>query len=268
MGMGNWDSVETYEQLVTWRLQSRDEIAIENAAFFKYLIEQVGSEIATPWIKEYLDGVTKEIEEVGGQGGEATERVPMLRVEGGLSFWPYLNNHKSFQNPKDPINLVFWKNGAASVVSDVLANRTGGWANTQGSMLYAFIDDSQHGGTMDWKRLDIQLRKGSFWTHSSHLRLYQAPWSCTHGRSVYSLAGAHQEQFLTWPPTPGCIRGHRPLSWDNARDIVAQDMASVAGLVGLVSSINLNTAGQMQGVAHDGHVTFMEVEQPTWIVTI
>ena len=57
---------EFYEREVTWRLQTRDEIALDNAVFFRYIIQQVGSEIATPWITEYLDGLSKEIEELGG----------------------------------------------------------------------------------------------------------------------------------------------------------------------------------------------------------
>ena len=68
MGMRDWHSVTTYQQLVTWRLQTMEEISIENAGFFKYLIEQVGSEIAMPWITGYLESASSEIEDLGAEG--------------------------------------------------------------------------------------------------------------------------------------------------------------------------------------------------------
>jgi hypothetical protein len=249
---------------VSWTLQSREEIATENAVFFRFLAEQVGGEIANAWIKIYLDEVEKEIETCGKPGEQIAQQVSMLQIEGGLTFWPYLNTSKTF-NPKDPINFIFWRYGATSIVSDLLVNRVGGWASTLGVTLYGFIDDSAHGGRMDWKKFDVQLRKGSFWTTSHHVRIYEGFCPCTHGKLVYSLAGVHEEQFLTWPPSWGSIRGHTPISWDNARNLLETDVQSVPNTVASTVKVNLNTITPLQGIPHDSHASYIELMRPSWL---
>jgi hypothetical protein len=245
---------------VSWSLQTRDEMEIENAVFFRFLAEQVGAETANPWIKSYLDGVEKEIKDLGQPGERVTQSVSMLQIEGGLSFWPYLNTSKTF-NPKDPINFIVWRYGAASIVSDLLVNRVGGWASTLGATLYGFIDDSAHGGRMDWKKFDVQLRKGSFWTTSHHVRIYEGLCPCTHGKLVYSLAGVHEEALLSWPP-------HTPISWNGARSVLQADVLAVPATVASTARVNLNTAGTLQHVPHDGHAAYIELMRPSWLSTV
>lgn len=259
---GQWEKKE-----IKWNLQTREEIATDNAVFFRFVIEQVGREIAETWIRAYLDGADEEIKKKGDPGQEVTEIVSMFKVERGLTFWPYLNGNKTF-NAKDPVNAIFWRHGAASVVADLLENRVGGWTSTHGATFYAYIDDSAHGGTMDWKKFDVQLRKGSFWTKSHHVRIYEGFRPCIHGKSVYSLAGVHEEQFLTWPLSSGCIRGHTPLSWDNARDALETDIQSVPASVNPAVRVNLNSSGTLQNVQHDGHATYIEFKPPHWLASI
>lgn len=257
-----WDETE-----VSWSLQTREEMEIENAVFFRFLVEQVGAEIANVWIKAYLDGVEEEIKSKGQPGQWVTQTVPMLQVEGGLSFWPYLNNNKTF-NSKDPINVIFWRHGAASIVSDLLVNRVGGWGSTLGFTFYGFIDDSAHGGRMDWKKFDVQLRKSSFWTTSNHVRIFEGFCPCTHGKLVYSLAGVHEEQFLSWPPSPGCIRGHTPISWDNARNLLEAEVQGISSTVASTARINLNTTTPLQGIPHDSHAAYIQLARPSWLAAV
>jgi hypothetical protein len=250
---------------VSWQLQSRGEIAIENAVFFRFLVEQVGSKIANDWIRAYLNRVDSEILAVGKPNEIITKEVEMLRVAGGLTFWPFLNDHKSTSNPKDPINVIFWRRGAISYIADLLRNRVGGWASTPGVALYALIDDTLHGGSITWKKFDEQLRKGPFSGTSFHVRLYGGMCSCNHGKEVYALGGVHEEQLLN---RLGPIPWHVPISWDNARNDLEADVQSITGAAASVTQVFLVSPGTLQQVSYDGLASYIELALPPWMSAV
>lgn len=253
------------EREVTWTLQSREEIAVGNAPLFEFLMFQLGVKQASAWISSYLNTIENEIKELGKPGERITQVAKMLQVEGGLRFWPYLARHKSTNYPKDPINAIFWGFGSPAIVADLLSNRVGGWPPTAGAAMWALIDDTDHGGTCDWKPMDAQMRKGSFWGLSTHIRLYGGTHPCSHGKRAYSVAGIHEEQFLSYSPLLSIRGPHAPTSWDGARDTLEQDLTSAPGVAASINRVWLDNPGNLQGVAYDGEALYVEVACPAWL---
>ncbi len=256
--MPNGRRASWFEREVRWTLQSREEIAIANAPYFRLLVSEFGEEQAKSWIGSYLDDVESEIKQVGEPGQQITRLVKMLQLEGGLRFWPFIARTKSHEHPKDPINAIFWNFGSPVIVADLLSESAGGWDSTRGVTMYALIDDTDHGGRCDWKPFDTQLRRGSFWDRSTHVRFYGGQRPCSHGKRAYSLAAVHKEEFKK-------LRGiHKPTSWDDARGELEKGLGS-RGVVASTSRAELDTPGQLQGIPYDGEAIYVEIASPDWL---
>lgn len=247
---------------VEWKIQSLTEVVNDNVPYFRYLVEHLGTDDGNKLISTYIEEVRKELEALRKEypSGVVRRDVEMGEFRGGLRLWPFLSRTHNVTNPTDPVNLIFWRYGSSAIVEGILEkNVGGGWARTSiGSTLYALIDDTDHGGNASWKKMDSQLRKGSWLGISTHIRIYDGSRLCTHGKNAYSIAGAHEEAFTGIPP-------HTPTAWDAARDTVSNDLASIPSLLNSRSSVLLMAAGSRQGINYNGYASALEITVPAWL---
>jgi len=257
--------VEHYDEDVTWRLQTREELVAENSLFFQNVIGRA-PEYGRQWVMEYIASCMAEIEEIGDPGSEVSQRVTLTRVGGGLSFFAAISRTRTF-TASDPINLVFWNHGIESIVTHHLAAGVGGWAPTPGNSMWAWINDAGHGGPASFRPATRQLRKGAFLGRSSHVRMYDGFTACTHGKGLYALAAVHKEKLaLTHALT------HQPLheitSWNSARDEIVRELRSLPVATGTYERVQITPSGVAQAVAFDGQVGYLELSRPPWIAGI
>lgn len=172
-----------------------------------------------------------------------------------IDFWPYISpNHAK---RLDPINLVFFGNATPQRVEDCFRHRLD--RTWEGAFLshpmFAYIDDTDHGGRRIWKRQVVDLTLGNV-VSRHHVRIF----ACDRpdpdspegpGFGHWCIAAVHREHH-DWP------LDHIVESWDEARDLV-RDAFEGCPFTGEVFTMDLGAAGHWHGPPFDGQVAFIEL---------
>lgn len=250
-------SIQLIKKHFSWPRQALESLMEDYAPYHTWLLSLVGEQYAEKLRDDYCKLVQARLEKLP-QVLEAY--VELVKLEGGLSIFPYLCNTHDTRDLADPINLLFWNYGGHVNIQSALSNCIGGWVPTHGVALYALIDDSDHNGSIGWKKFDCQLREGSFFSTSTHIRIYEGFRQCTHGKRVYSIAAVHRENF--WP------RPHTVIDWDASQNDVETGFRGLASLSGAVQQVDLQNAGTFQNVTNDGIASYIEVKRPPWFAIV
>ena len=161
----------------------------------------------------------------------------------------------------DPVNLVFFRQGAAaSVAHHLTESLTPVWQATRLSgQMYAYIDDRIHGGHQGWKAVDETLVIGPAVGPSRlHIRIYEGFLTCHHPTGsfgTWSIASVHREHYV--PPTWHIVHGWKEPQ-EFLRDAILRANTG-RPFVGRVFDGDVGNAGLYQGSWFDGQVTFVEL---------
>jgi hypothetical protein len=161
----------------------------------------------------------------------------------------------------DPVNLVFFGQGAAANVAHHLSHSLlPAWHVTSMSgQMYAYIDDQIHGARAGWKAPDQTLVIGPVIGPSRlHVRIYEGFVACHHPTGTFgtwSIASVHREHYV--PPAWHVVHG-----WKEPQEIVRDALLRTRAeqpFVGRIFDNDVGNAGLYQGYWFDGQVTFVEL---------
>jgi hypothetical protein len=243
---------KTVEKNVTVKKPSLDELRKDNAEHIKFLRKNLKPNEAGNVIGTYFRHLAEKIEK---QPDIATVKVKLVQVgENTITFWAYTNDAPSFTDPVDPINLIFYGVGSAWDVQYDMKNWLDyTWEDATGWTHYAYIDNTEHGGTADWRSNDYQLQYGSYFTSRYHLRIFDGGTD-THGDfDEYSIANVHHE-YWDWSELNHIVDGY-----ESAETFVKDDFAD-ENFVGSIGSAGLNNEGSYSnGAYNDGWAATIEL---------
>ena len=158
-----------------------------------------------------------------------------------------------FGTQKDPINLVFYDNGARTTVGSLLDfSAPHSWYPASGGFQWTFIDETAHGGSTFWA-FGYGYAEGTY-SDRYHVRLFDGGVDIhSGGFGTWSIGAAHRETC-----TPSC-HTHYANSWETSENHLGGDFANTSG-IGIVSSINIGNSGPYQGISNNGYAALIQVQ--------
>ena len=226
--------------------QTVKDLIYDNAEYLDYLraTGPDGEKAAAQEIAKYNEIINNAPDEID---------IEVLRIgENSIYFSPVLYPSATGGNPTDPVNVVFHEDGSAGnarSIVDLYANHS--WNVAVGGNLYAYIDNSAHGGSTFFQINNYQLEEGDFFGVRKHLRIFQGGYD-SHGTfDHWSIGGVHYEQFTVWPV-------HTVLSWNIGENHIRSDLAGKTG-VGTIGNYNTFFSGSLQGHPFDNLAAQVEL---------
>lgn len=224
--------------------QTAKDLMNDNAEYLDYLrsLGPEGKKLAKLEIASY-DAVKNAPDEI---------EIEVLRIgQNSIYFSPTLFPTATGGNPTDPVNVVFYNDGSAGnarSIVDTYADHS--WHVGAGSNLYAYIDETPHGGTAHFQINNYQLEEGDFFGFRQHLRIFEGSLD-THGQyDFWSIGGVHYEQ---WNGV-----GHTVLSWNTGESHIRSDLSGKTG-VGSIGSYNTFFSGTLQGQPFDQYAALIDL---------
>ncbi|MCS7134147.1 MAG: hypothetical protein NZ921_05065 [Candidatus Caldarchaeum sp.] len=165
--------------------------------------------------------------------------------------------------PKDPINLVFWRQARPGNLRDIMMNYlTPPWRNTNlfglscAETQYIYLENRDGAGS--WVAMRYSLSpEGCRISRRIHIRLFDGGFDDKSG--YLSIGAVHEEDFsiesLLKDMTP-----HKVTDWDKAQLYVESQFRTLNHITGSVRHVQLQRPNEViQGVNNDGEASFIEI---------
>jgi len=221
------------------------------------LLERNGGSKAVQRMREEFEKQRRDIEALP----DGLIRLDIPSVEVGRHSIRFSTFTYSGLQPKDPINIVFYRVGTAWDVNYDMQNWTRlRWQSTGcGASQRVYIWDAQHTGGWDgWRDMQYQLEREQGWFCGSpryHIRLFGSFVRDSHspGFGWWTVADAHHDNLFHT-----CTDG-----WENAESTVLNSFQNADGsplwFVGVRWQADLGNAGYYQCAYNDGRAWFIEL---------
>lgn len=187
-----------------------EEFLSYNDAYYRFLQEELGKDMADKMMKARYEEVTTEREGIQRKG--LRYWLQTVTHDGmSIEFLPYIWGSKNVDtNETGIINAVFVDADQSGVINRLSSE---GWERGEGSTEWNFND-----GDWDASYTTIdQIQKGSFYTTRHHVLLFED----NSGDDIV-LGSGHYEFWKTWPPEE---IGHWITSTQDTEDELRNDLA-------------------------------------------
>lgn len=238
---------------VTLRISKETTIKMieEDWETYEYTAYASGREAADRQLRERLESALN---------GPAYREVKVMGVKHGEGCitYAYALYNPDTGDPQDPVNLVFYGDGLASIVRlHMLTNLDNEWVDALGSTLITYINEQPHGGDpwyAESQAYQLDYPEGQFFGERYHIRIYVGG-NDPHGLfGDWSVEGVHHEVW-DWDIWNHVIN----MGWEYAEAFVRNDFADESFYAGVEYHYE-NNEGDWQGYSNNGYSSRIHLE--------